>query len=182
MFAALERAQQKTFPGVVTLPVMLTGATDSAQLRQKGAQAYGLGSVATDQDRARVHGNDERLSIEGLGKFVEFLYRAVTDVAAARGSHPEHVVDDPPGRVHVVNAQPVATRANRGHRSRMRHAQQLTTLQSPQQVARLNPGRLGEGRRLDFAAQPDERFVGRVAELPARPSSRAQAVLNSTDK
>ena len=85
MFAALERAQQKTFPGVVTVPVMLTGATDSAQLRQKGAQAYGLGSVATDQDRARVHGNDERLSVEGLGKFVEFLYRAVTDVAAAHG-------------------------------------------------------------------------------------------------
>ena len=85
MFAAIERAQQKTFPGVVTVPMMLTGATDSAQLRQKGAQAYGLGSVATDQDRARVHGNDERLSVEGLGKFVEFLYRAVTDVAAAHG-------------------------------------------------------------------------------------------------
>jgi len=35
MFAALERAQQKTFPGVVTVPMMLTGATDSVQLRQK---------------------------------------------------------------------------------------------------------------------------------------------------
>jgi acetylornithine deacetylase/succinyl-diaminopimelate desuccinylase-like protein len=68
----------------VTLPVMLTGATDSAQLRAKGVQAYGLGSVVTDEERARVHGNDERLSVDGIGKFVEFVYRAVVDVAAAK--------------------------------------------------------------------------------------------------
>ncbi len=71
------------FPKAVTLPMMLTGATDSAQLRAKGVHAYGLGSVVTDEERARIHGNDERLSIAGIGKFVEFVYRAVTDVAAA---------------------------------------------------------------------------------------------------
>jgi acetylornithine deacetylase/succinyl-diaminopimelate desuccinylase-like protein len=84
MFRALESAQGKVFPGVVTLPLMLTGATDSAQLRAKSVQAYGLGSVAGDRERASVHGNDERISIEGLGKFVEFIYWAVTDVAASR--------------------------------------------------------------------------------------------------
>ncbi len=84
MFRALEAAQKKLFPGAITLPLMVTGATDSAQLRAKGVQAYGLGSVSTDQDRSRVHGNDERLSIEGLGKFVQFLYTAATDVAASR--------------------------------------------------------------------------------------------------
>jgi acetylornithine deacetylase/succinyl-diaminopimelate desuccinylase-like protein len=84
MFRALERAQAKLFPGVVTLPVMLTGATDSAQLRAKGVQAYGLGSVAGDRERASIHGNDERISIEGLGKFVEFIYWAVIDVAASK--------------------------------------------------------------------------------------------------
>jgi acetylornithine deacetylase/succinyl-diaminopimelate desuccinylase-like protein len=84
MFRALEGAQGKVFPGVVTLPLMLTGATDSAQLRAKGVQAYGLGSVAGDRERASVHGNDERISIEGLGKFVEFIYGAVIDVAASK--------------------------------------------------------------------------------------------------
>jgi acetylornithine deacetylase/succinyl-diaminopimelate desuccinylase-like protein len=84
MFRALEAAQKKVFPGVVTLPMMLTGATDSAQLRVKGVQAYGLGSVAGDRERAAVHGNDERLSVDGLGKFVELVYGAVTDVAASR--------------------------------------------------------------------------------------------------
>ena len=84
MFRALESAQAKMFPGVLTLPLMLTGATDSAQLRAKGVQAYGLGSVAGDRERASVHGNDERISVEGLGKFVEFIYWAVIDTAASK--------------------------------------------------------------------------------------------------
>ena len=83
MFRALERSQVKLFPRAITVPMMLTGATDSAQLRAKGVQAYGLGSVMGDEDRARIHGNDERMSVEGLGKFVEFIYWAVLDVAGA---------------------------------------------------------------------------------------------------
>jgi len=84
MFRALESAQTRLFPGVLTLPLMLTGATDSAQLRAKGVQAYGLGSVAGDRERASVHGNDERISIDGLGRFVEFIYWAVVEVAASK--------------------------------------------------------------------------------------------------
>jgi acetylornithine deacetylase/succinyl-diaminopimelate desuccinylase-like protein len=84
MFHALERAQQKVFPSIVTLPMMLTGATDSAQLRAKGVQAYGVGPPASPVERARVHGNDERLWVEGLGKFVELIYTAVADVAGAK--------------------------------------------------------------------------------------------------
>jgi acetylornithine deacetylase/succinyl-diaminopimelate desuccinylase-like protein len=84
MFHALESAQAKVFPGVVTVPMMLTGATDSAQLRVKGVQAYGLGSAASDRERGAVHGNDERLSVDGLGKFVQLMYNAVIEVAAAR--------------------------------------------------------------------------------------------------
>ena len=84
MFQALERAQHKVFPGLVTLPVMLTGATDSSQIRAKGVQAYGVGSIANDDDRSRIHGNDERLSVNGLGQFFEYLFTAVTDIAGAK--------------------------------------------------------------------------------------------------
>jgi acetylornithine deacetylase/succinyl-diaminopimelate desuccinylase-like protein len=84
MFQALERAQQKVFPGSATLPVMQTGATDSAQLRAKGVQAYGITIPKTDEDTRRVHGNDERIPIEGIGKFLEYLYAAVVDVAGAK--------------------------------------------------------------------------------------------------
>jgi acetylornithine deacetylase/succinyl-diaminopimelate desuccinylase-like protein len=84
MFKALEATQKTMFPGAVTLPVMLTGATDSAQLRAKGVEAYGLGSLVTDEERTRIHGNDERILVEGVGKFVEFIYRSTTEVARAR--------------------------------------------------------------------------------------------------
>ena len=63
---------------------MSTGATDSARLRAKGVQAYGVGPSSTDEDDERMHGNDERLAIEDLDKFLEYLYRAVVEVAAAR--------------------------------------------------------------------------------------------------
>ena len=84
MFAALERSQQRMFPGAVTLPMMVVGATDSAQLRAKGVQAYGVGNIYGEKELTGMHGNDERLSIRNLGRFIEFIWNAVTDVAAAK--------------------------------------------------------------------------------------------------
>jgi acetylornithine deacetylase/succinyl-diaminopimelate desuccinylase-like protein len=60
MFQSIENAQAAMFAGTATLPVMFTATTDSAQLRAKGVQAYGLGSVLSEEDRSRMHGNDER--------------------------------------------------------------------------------------------------------------------------
>jgi hypothetical protein len=31
-----------------------------------------------------MHGNDERLSVQGIGKFIELMYRAVAGIAVAR--------------------------------------------------------------------------------------------------
>ncbi len=84
MFAALERAQQKVYPGAITLPLMVTGATDSAQLRAKGVNAYGIEPAGTDEDLKRMHGNDERMGVRALGQFVEFEYSAVVEVAGTK--------------------------------------------------------------------------------------------------
>ena len=84
LFLALERAQQKLFPDAITLPSMQTGATDSAFLRENGVQAYGIGTVLTEEDSLRGHGNDERVSIHGLGLFLQFLWEAVVNVAASK--------------------------------------------------------------------------------------------------
>jgi len=83
-FRALEHAQQKVFPGVPTIPIMQVGATDSAQLRVKGVQAYDIGTVMSNEDMKRVHGNDERVQIAGFGKFVQFLYAATVELAGAK--------------------------------------------------------------------------------------------------
>ncbi len=84
MFGALERSQKRQFPGAITIPMMVVGATDSAQLRVKGAQAYGVGTVYSDKEVTGMHGNDERINVKGLGQFTEFIWHAVTDVAAAK--------------------------------------------------------------------------------------------------
>jgi acetylornithine deacetylase/succinyl-diaminopimelate desuccinylase-like protein len=80
MFLALERVQKRLFPQAITLPAMGTGSSDSAQLRAKGVQAYGIGSFGG----SGVHGNDERISVQGLGTLVEFLYNAVVEIAATK--------------------------------------------------------------------------------------------------
>src|SRR5262245_29251625 len=83
-FHALEHAQQKVFPGVPTIPIMQVGATDSAQLRARGVEAYDIGTVRSLEDQRRIHGNDERVEIAGFGKFVEFLYAATAEIAGGR--------------------------------------------------------------------------------------------------
>ena len=42
MFAVLESVSARLFPEAVTLPTMLTGATDMAQVRAKGVACYGF--------------------------------------------------------------------------------------------------------------------------------------------
>jgi len=83
MFRALEAAQAAVFPGGLVVPTMVTGATDSAQLRAKGVKAYGIGGVTDAATGSRAHGNDERTPIEGIGMFVRFLHRAVMEVAGS---------------------------------------------------------------------------------------------------
>ncbi len=84
MFKAFENQQAKFFPGSTTLPMMLTGATDSAQLRAKGVQAYGIGTVISEEDSLRIHGHDERIPVAGLKTFLEYLHAVVLEVAAAK--------------------------------------------------------------------------------------------------
>ena len=79
LFMALEQTQKLMYPNGVTLPSMLTGATDGARLRAVGIPTYGVGIPSGDASRA--HGNDERISVAGLRLFVEFLYRTVTAVS-----------------------------------------------------------------------------------------------------
>jgi acetylornithine deacetylase/succinyl-diaminopimelate desuccinylase-like protein len=82
LYRALEHAQQKMFPGAITLPAMLTGATDLAQLRARGVQAYGFGPIAEAGDaQTEAHADNERLPEASLYRLVEFLWRAVVEVA-----------------------------------------------------------------------------------------------------
>jgi acetylornithine deacetylase/succinyl-diaminopimelate desuccinylase-like protein len=84
MYRALVKAGDRLF-SAPTLPGILTGATDMAQLRAKGVQAYGVGPMATAElgPLGGAHADDERISIEGLMKMIEYMWNAVVEVAAA---------------------------------------------------------------------------------------------------
>jgi acetylornithine deacetylase/succinyl-diaminopimelate desuccinylase-like protein len=86
MFLALESVAARLFPSAVTLPTMLTGATDMAQVRAQGTQCYGFGAVRTEADingGGGAHGDDERTMEGSLLSMVQFLWYAVVEVAAA---------------------------------------------------------------------------------------------------
>lgn len=87
MFATLERVTQQLYPGAITLPTMLTGATDMAQVRAKGTQCYGIGPIREESDVASgggAHGDDERIQVTSVPELVRFLWYAVTEIAAAQ--------------------------------------------------------------------------------------------------
>ena len=86
MFRALETVQRRMFPGAVTIPGMLTGATDMAQLRAKGVQAYGFGPIleTSEGGLTGAHADNEFINESALYSMVEFLWNAVIEIAAAR--------------------------------------------------------------------------------------------------
>ncbi len=84
MFAALEATQKRLYPESVTLPLLLTGATDMSPLRAKGLQAYGIGPLMDSEENGGAHSDDERILEKSLYDFVRFIWHAVLDVAAAK--------------------------------------------------------------------------------------------------
>ena len=81
MFTAIETVIKARHPGAVVLPSMLTGATDSAQLRSVGITTYGFGPGIVLGDDNGVHGNDEFLRVEALNEYLRLMWLIVNQVA-----------------------------------------------------------------------------------------------------
>ena len=86
MYRALEQAGKQIYPGALTMPTMLTAATDMAQIRAKGIQSYGIDPPVSDLDRTNYgwHSDVERFQESSLYSFVQFVWSAVTQVAASK--------------------------------------------------------------------------------------------------
>src|SRR5260370_9406678 len=79
MFDALERAQKEVAAEAITLPTMLTRASDSSFLRAKGVQAYGTRGPKTEAGNRGRHGNDERTESKQLGLVVLYTWAAAVE-------------------------------------------------------------------------------------------------------
>jgi acetylornithine deacetylase/succinyl-diaminopimelate desuccinylase-like protein len=85
LYNTIARVAGQQFPGVAVLPYMSTMSTDSAFLRMRQVQAYGLLPFPlTNDDTLRMHGNDERIPLDSFRKGVDFLYGIVSGFAVSK--------------------------------------------------------------------------------------------------
>jgi acetylornithine deacetylase/succinyl-diaminopimelate desuccinylase-like protein len=79
----VERVTTELWPGVIVLPEMSAGATDSRYTRPRGLPSYGIDGLFDDLDDGRAHGRDERIGVAAFGDEVEFTFRLMRRLAAA---------------------------------------------------------------------------------------------------
>ncbi len=82
--AQAERITTELWPGVPVVPIMSTGATDGARLRNKGIPTYGISGLFDDIDDVRAHGKDERMGIREFYDGLEFMYRILKALSSSK--------------------------------------------------------------------------------------------------
>ena len=83
LFRAIDHYAGRNDPGCPVVPLLLSGATDSRFLREKGIIAYDFCPFRlTEKELMRVHGNNERIAVENLRFGMETMLEIVKEVAA----------------------------------------------------------------------------------------------------
>jgi acetylornithine deacetylase/succinyl-diaminopimelate desuccinylase-like protein len=77
-------ALRRRAPGVVVAPMILVAFTDNWVFRRCGLHGYGFSPFVIDESELqRIHGNDERISLENLREGVRVYAEMLRDVAGA---------------------------------------------------------------------------------------------------
>jgi acetylornithine deacetylase/succinyl-diaminopimelate desuccinylase-like protein len=79
LYLAMDRVFRAAEPNALVLPFLMRGTTDGAYLRARGMAVYGVPLFRKDGE-LRMHGNDERISVENLRAGTELLRRIVLEV------------------------------------------------------------------------------------------------------
>ncbi len=84
MYKAIAGAIERRQPGAIPTPAIFPGFTDNWVFRRAGLHAYGWTPfVMSDGELARIHGNDERISLDNLRAGVRSYTELLLAVAAA---------------------------------------------------------------------------------------------------
>ena len=87
LYRLLERVSTDNFPGAPVVPAVGAGFTDSHFLRDLGITAYGyIPTVIPLEDRAGVHGNNERISVENVRRGVSIMLDILESFASTSGN------------------------------------------------------------------------------------------------
>ena len=82
LFQAIQRLAAKNDPGCPVVPLLLSGATDSRFLREKGVITYDFCPFRlTETELKTEHGNDERIALENLRFGMKMLVEILKEVA-----------------------------------------------------------------------------------------------------
>jgi acetylornithine deacetylase/succinyl-diaminopimelate desuccinylase-like protein len=73
--ARYERVIHSMWPGVVVMPTMDAGASDSVYTRAAGIPSFGASSIYSDSHNSGIHGRDERAHLANYFEGVELTYR-----------------------------------------------------------------------------------------------------------
>lgn len=83
LYRALEKHARAQYAGAEVTPYLFQAGTDARAWRSRGVPVYGIYPYAIDaEDLTRMHGNDERVSIESLRHGTEMIYQTLVDVAS----------------------------------------------------------------------------------------------------
>jgi acetylornithine deacetylase/succinyl-diaminopimelate desuccinylase-like protein len=67
LFDAIRSTSARHYPGAIVAPAVAGGFTDSHFFRERGITAYGYSPIMLPlEEIMRVHGNDERISVENI--------------------------------------------------------------------------------------------------------------------
>src|SRR5215467_7433119 len=80
LYLAMEKVFRMEAPSALVVPFLMRGTTDGAYLRAKGMAVYGVPIFRKDGE-LRLHGNDERISLENLRAGTSLLSKIVVEVS-----------------------------------------------------------------------------------------------------
>jgi acetylornithine deacetylase/succinyl-diaminopimelate desuccinylase-like protein len=82
LYRALERQARRTFPGAEVTPYLFQAGTDAGAWRSRDVPVYGIYPYPITADElTRMHGNDERVSIDSLRQGTEMIFNTLVEVA-----------------------------------------------------------------------------------------------------
>ena len=81
LFRVIESLTAEYYPQAAVVPSVVGGFTDSHFLRDMGITAYGYHPILLpDSELQRIHGNDERLSLQNIRQSSRMVYNVVSEL------------------------------------------------------------------------------------------------------
>ncbi|MDZ7632725.1 MAG: M20/M25/M40 family metallo-hydrolase [Gemmatimonadaceae bacterium] len=86
LYQALAREAKRQWPTAEVTPYLFQAGTDAGAWRTRGVPVYGIYPYPISNDELRrMHGNDERVSVQSLREGTEMIYRTLVSVAGKAG-------------------------------------------------------------------------------------------------